>query len=163
MALELPEVLFLIYGGNDGDVLFRRRNNKLINLRFMGHITHVEAQRIMKIVDVLLMPYQQEVSIGVDKHDTGRWMSPMKMFEYMASGVPIISSDLPVLREVLSDGVNCLLVESNNKEAWMNALLNLMNEPKIAQRIGLSAHLDYKNSYTWLNRAKELVIVAQLL
>ena len=52
----------------------------------------------MLAVDILIMPYQKNVAIGAKGHDTARWMSPMKMFEYMASGNPIISSNLAALK-----------------------------------------------------------------
>lgn len=163
MAYALPDCLFLVYGGNDEHILFRRERNKLKNLRFMGYVAHVQSQKIMKLVDVLLMPYQYEVSIGIDLHDTARWMSPMKMFEYMAAGVPFISSDLPVLREVLSDGVNSLLVEPDNSDAWISALLRLIAEPDLAKRISSQAHIDYQNHHTWLIRAEKLVNAARQL
>ena len=47
------------------------------------------------------MPYQRNVGIGTKNSDTSNWMSPMKMFEYMSTGVPIVSSDLPVLKKFL--------------------------------------------------------------
>ena len=73
------------------------------------------------------MPYQAKVSIGVKGHDTGRWMSPMKMFEYMAAGVPVISSDLAVLREILINEKNALLVSPpiplNGAKHWIFSLM----------------------------------------
>ena len=51
-------------------------------------------------------------------------MSPLKMFEYMAMGRAIISSDLPVLREVLDDNT-ARLVAPDNTQAWIEALQSL--------------------------------------
>lgn len=161
MAIALPECLFLVYGGNESDVLFYKKSIKLNNLRFMGYITHVKTQQIMKLVDVLLMPYQHEVSIGIDLHDTARWMSPMKMFEYMASGVAVISSDLPVLREVLQDGFNALLVEPNDPKAWINALLSLMNNSELPRRLASQARADYIKHHTWSIRANKIIAAAE--
>ena len=81
----------------------------------------------MSRCDVLLMPYQRKVSIGDHSADTSRWMSPMKMFEYMAAKKPFISSDLDVLREVLTDEVNALLVDPENVKAWDKALKRLIS------------------------------------
>ena len=80
MARARPDVLFLVFGGNRDDIVGRRNANRdLPNIYFGGHVSHSKVQKIMKNVDFLLMPYQKKVSIGVKGHDTGRWMSPMKM------------------------------------------------------------------------------------
>jgi glycosyltransferase involved in cell wall biosynthesis len=115
----------------------------------------------MCAVDVLLMPYQANVSIGLRGHDTARWMSPMKMFEYLGSGVPIISSDLPALREVLTDGRNALLVAPDDRDAWLGALDRLVSDPELAGRLGAQGHSDYLERFTWDTRAKQLLDLAQ--
>jgi hypothetical protein len=163
MALARPDCLFLIYGGNEIDVDRRRAHNGLNNLRYMGHVAHPVALRVMSALDVLLMPYQASVSIGVAGHDTARWMSPMKMFEYMASGVPIISSDLPVLREVLHNGVNALLVPPDSVSSWVAALDSLIINPGLGCRLGATAHADYLAHHTWTQRALCLMQAASKL
>jgi len=158
MARERPEILFLVYGGEPKDVALRREvNGDLPNIFFGGHVSHPEAQELMRCVDFLLMPYQSKVSIGVKGHDTGRWMSPMKMFEYMASGVPIISSDLPVLREVLVDGKNAILVSPSEQLEWCGALDRLSSDVSLADSIGNRAHQDYRERYTWGARARAIL------
>jgi glycosyltransferase involved in cell wall biosynthesis len=114
----------------------------------------------MKSVDVLLMPYQESVFIGVPGHDTARWMSPMKMFEYMATGVPIISSDLPVLQEVLENEKNALLVSPSRSDEWISALDRLLSDKELARSLGTCAHEDYKSKHTWLIRAERLLDAA---
>ena len=108
-------------------------------------------------MDILLMPYQEKVSIGVKGHDTAQWMSPMKMFEYMATGLPIISSDLPSLREVLQNKKNALLVSPSDPRAWCDALDCLSLDSELACRIGKKAYQDYKDKYTWGARARKII------
>ncbi len=163
MAKALPDVLFLIFGGNDDEVKHCKTNNPCRNLIYLGHVSHPVAQLAMRSVDVLLMPYQESVSIGRSGHDTARWMSPMKMFEYMATGVPIISSDLPVLREVLIDGENALLVPPSEGEKWIIALERLLGDKKLADSLSISAHESYKAKYTWSQRARCLIDEAKKL
>lgn len=160
MAAGRPDCLFLVYGGTEADLAARRAVNRLPNLHFMGHVPHPVARELMGVVDVLLMPYQESVSIGVAGHDTARWMSPMKMFEYLGAGVPIISSDLPVLREVLQDGDNCLLAAPADAGAWLAALQRLDADPELAARIGAHAHAQYERSHTWTRRAEAILAAA---
>jgi glycosyltransferase involved in cell wall biosynthesis len=158
MAAERPNTLFLVYGGEPNDVCrCREKNSYLANMFFGGHVSHPEAQQLMRCVDCLLMPYQISVSIGVKVHDTGKWMSPMKMFEYMAAGVPIISSDLPVLREILINKKNALLVSPSDSTKWCEALDRLINNPELSNSIGKQAHLDYLEKYTWGARARAII------
>lgn len=157
LARECPDILFLVIGGNDGDVEERRGHNAATNLRFIGHVSHPVARRAMSAVDLLLMPYQEKVSIGLDGHDTGRWMSPMKMFEYMASGTPFIASDLAVLREVLREGETAILAPARSVEAWKTAILALKDDPRLRMSLARRAYEDYQNNYTWRRRAERIV------
>jgi hypothetical protein len=156
MAAARPACLFLVFGGSESDVAARCAIAPT-NLRFMGHVSHPESQSAQAAVDVLLMPYQRSVSIGIQGHDTARWMSPMKMFEYLAAGVPIISSDLPVLREVLTNGRNALLVNAENADQWLAALDSLISNPDYANSMGELAHREYQTKHTWLRRAESLL------
>jgi hypothetical protein len=160
MAFARPNCLFLVFGGSQADVA-KRSMLAPPNLRFMGHVSHTVSQSAQAAVDVLLMPYQHSVSIGVRAYDTARWMSPMKMFEYLAAGVPIISSDLAVIREVLRDGHNCLLVPPSDIEAWIAAIDRLDRDPELAERIGTFAHAQYKSQHTWTRRAERLLAFAK--
>ena len=163
MAMVRPKLLFLIVGGDPGDVKYRTMAKKTDNIVYVGHQPHPVAQDIMRCMDVLLMPYQRSVSIGVTGHDTAQWMSPMKMFEYMASRVPIISSDLPVLREVLCDGSNALLVSPDDVGEWIDALDRLIDDKLFAKKLGARAHSDYQKKYTWDSRAQKILDVIHKL
>ena len=161
MAAMRPRALFLIYGGHDADVSARRRTNTLANVKFMGFVTHVEARRLMKAFDVLLMPYQAHVSIGVAGHDTANWMSPMKLFEYLATGVPIVASDLPALREVLGHERNAMLVAPDRPDEWSTAIDRLAFDSRLASKLGTQAHADYRERYTWTRRGAALLEAAR--
>lgn len=157
LAAARPRTLFLVYGGNDADIEMRRTASQRPNLHFMGHVPHPEARACMAVMDVLLMPYQQHVSIGSAGHDTANWMSPMKMFEYLASGVPIVASDLPSLREVLRNETNCLMVSADKPAEWDTAIERLVTEPALASRVGRQGHADYRDRHTWTQRAESLI------
>lgn len=160
MAAARPETLFLVFGGNESDVIHHRSANELRNLWYIGHVLYPVARKAMLAVDILLMPYQRNVSIGIAGHDTARWMSPMKMFEYLASGVPLIASDLPALREILKNGLNCILARPDSAEAWIRSLDLLIDNPTLAKKIANQGHSDYREKYTWGHRAHRLLEAA---
>lgn len=163
MAAARKDCLFLVYGGTEADIAARRASNRHENLAFMGYVPHFHARDLMLSMDILLMPYQESVSIGVAGHDTARWMSPMKMFEYLGAGVPIISSDLPVLREVLLDGENCLFARPSDIDAWLAALDRIAENPELAARLGANAHEQYERQHTWTRRAEKIIEAAREL
>jgi glycosyltransferase involved in cell wall biosynthesis len=90
-------------------------------------------------------------------------MSPMKMFEYMASGVPMIASDLPALREVLAHEVNCLLVPPASVHAWLAAHDRLSDNPVLGRTIAAASYVQYQTYHTWSRRAACLLEAARSL
>ena len=60
------------------------------------------------------------------------------MFDYLASGKIIISSNLPGIREILKDKINSLIVENNNVHQWNNAIKNILRNKKLSKKIGNS-------------------------
>ncbi|MCB1959398.1 MAG: glycosyltransferase family 4 protein [Rhodocyclaceae bacterium] len=161
MARKAPEAGFLVVGGNPDDVArIRELCSGLGNVYIAGHVPHQVARAAMSACDILLMPYQKQVSIGVAGHDTARWMSPMKMFEYMGAGVPIISSCLPVLEEVLRPESNCLMVPPDQADAWLVAMRRLIGDSQLADAIGARAHQDYLEAHTWSARARHILSMA---
>jgi len=148
---------FIVYGGNKEEISYYQQKNTSNNLFFMGHVSPKKASILMLAMDILLMPYQESVSIGIDSIDTVKWMSPMKMFEYMACGVPIISSDLSVLKEVLIDNHNSLLVKPNDIEDWALAIQRISNSSDLQEMLGKNAFYDYREKHTWNIRAKAFI------
>jgi glycosyltransferase involved in cell wall biosynthesis len=99
--------------------------------------------------DVVLLPYQAGIR-------TARTMSPIKLFEAMAAGRPIIASDLPTLREVLVDGETALLVPPAEPAAWLAALARLRADPALAARLAAGAKRAAE-PYSWRRRAQGIL------
>jgi glycosyltransferase involved in cell wall biosynthesis len=159
MAKILSHHKFNIYGGEDEQILVLKQEIKQLNLNNIfvyGHIANNEVPKTLCEQDVLLMPYQKKVQVR-GSEDTSAWMSPMKMFEYMASGRVIISSDMPVLREILDDN-NSFLVPCDDVESWIQTIKNIENNTEFARKIALRAKEDVQK-YTWKKRAKKIIEV----
>ena len=157
LAKQNSGCAFIVYGGNEADIREYKIRNTNKNLFFMGYIHPKKARKAMAMMDVLLMPYQKSVSIGIKGIDTSKWMSPMKLFEYLSVGVPIISSNISVLKEVLIDSENCLLVEPDDVNAWSDALQRIISNVELEEKLGFNAHSLYKDKYTWKHRAKDML------
>ena len=76
----------------------------------------------------------------------------MKMFEYMAAGRAILSSDLPVLREVLNE-TNAAFCAADELDSWKTGLQALLHDPTRRQAIGMQAKMDAQG-YSWKSRAE---------
>lgn len=157
VASRLESCELHLIGGTDEDLAFWQGQQIPENVFFHGFVNPGELGQYFSGLDILLMPYQERVIVAGGKTDTARWMSPLKMFEYMATGKPIISSDLSVLREVLTDGQNALLVPPDDIDAWETAVRRLQSDPGLGARIGRQACEDFQKNYTWDARAKKVL------
>ena len=162
LAQQFPEIDFYVVGGDDLSVTSLREQVSPPNLKIIGYIRYSEARSLMCMMDVLLMPYQRRVSIGIKDSDTAQWMSPLKMFEYLSSNKPIISSNLPVLKEVLEDKQNALLVECDDLVSWGEALQSLIDDQQLRVKLAAASYELYLRNYTWSERARQIVSFAEM-
>jgi glycosyltransferase involved in cell wall biosynthesis len=118
----------------------------LDNVSFAGFVAPSAVADYQVAADVLVSYYPS----GIELND---YRSPGKLFEYMASGTPIVAADYPSLREVLSNEYNSLLIEPDRPEALAAAIRRLIDDPLLAARLGEQARQDAVQ-YTWAARAK---------
>lgn len=149
-AAYLPEGFKVVFvGGTDADVkAFRGKYGEQANVRIVGHRPHDEMPDWLAAADILVLPNTARDDIS--KHYT----SPMKLFEYMAAKRPIIASDLPSIREVLSD-TNAYLVQPDEPQALANAMLEVRNKKQDAAAKADRARNDVAK-YTWRQRAESI-------
>lgn len=157
LAPACPEVEFAVYGGQEKDIArWREATAGVRNLTLHGHIPHDRVRATAETCDMLIAPYAARVD-DISGRDIGRWMSPLKIFEYMATGRPIVTSDLPVLREVLSDGETALLCRPAIIEEWVGAISRLASDRDLRERIGAAARRELLARYTWEKRAQTIL------
>jgi glycosyltransferase involved in cell wall biosynthesis len=154
LAQGNPAVNFLWVGGRSGDVAAWRAKVQdlgLKNILLTGFVPNVHIPLYQAAGEILLMPYERSVSVS-GGGNTADICSPMKMFEYMACGRAILSSDLPVLREVLNEN-NAVLVPPEDSTGWQAALSRLVGDEALRRRLGAQARSDVAQ-YTWQERAR---------
>ncbi len=159
IAMELPHIDFHIVGGTEDDIKAKKRAIRGKNIFLHGFIPPSLINNYFRNCDILIMPHKGKVAIsGGTSRDISQYMSPLKMFEYMASGKPIIASDLPVLREVLKQGINAILVDPADIDGWVSAIQYLADDEKAREKIAQQALFDLKQYYTWEKRAERVLL-----
>ncbi|MDQ1284098.1 MAG: glycosyltransferase family 4 protein [Patescibacteria group bacterium] len=157
IAERCPRVQFHIVGGSPEDLEYwKSRLSDFENIILHGYVPHRDVNKYMLSFDVLIAPYQQKVTIQ-GRGDTCQWMSPLKIFEYMAVGKAILSSDLPVLKEVLRHGKNSLLASPEDIDGWVSNLELIRKDTELRKELGKNAKKDFENSYTWKARANNIL------
>lgn len=148
-----PWAYFHIIGGRETDINYwQNQLNQFNNIQFHGFIPHSQTSAYRQASDVLIAPYQSEVSSS-GGGNIAQWMSPLKIFEYMAAAKPIIASNLPVLQEVLTDQKTALLCDPEDIQAWIANLTSLRLDSHLRHTLGTNANLEFKSLYTWKSRA----------
>lgn len=115
---------------------------------FTGMVDPGHVPDLLSQADVLALPNPASAI-------STRFTSPLKLFEYMAAGRPIVASDLPSIREVLDHEVNALLVTPGDPAAMAVAIERLVADPALASRLARAA-LDGAPGYSWDRRAERL-------
>jgi len=157
LVCRCPSMQFHIVGGNDSDIRYWQKSlADAENITFHGHVQHERTETLRQKCDVLIAPYQPEVRVFGGGKNVAPWMSPLKIFEYMASGKAIVCSDLPVLREVLSHEETALLCDPLKPEEWERSLKRLEADLELRFTLGETARRVHAKSYTWEARVEKV-------
>lgn len=157
LADAVPEVDFDVYGGTKADIAFwRAETESTHNVTLHGHIPHAEVASRQADCDVLLAPYARQV-VHSGGGDISRWMSPLKLFEYMAAGRPIITTDLPVLQEIVTHDQTALLCPAGETDQWAHALRRLEASPELRHHLAQAGRTLLEQNYTWDMRARRVL------
>ena len=117
-----------------------------------GFINNAKLPLYQAAADVLVMPYQRAIS-GSSGGNIVRVINPMKMFDYLATGRPIIASDIPVFHEVLNEN-NAVFCPPEEVEDWVNAIIALEKDKPLRERLARQAQA-HAPRYTWTSRARQ--------
>lgn len=156
----MPEVDFVVVGGSKDDVRFWAKQVTTQNIKFLGYMPPDAVQQELATFDICLLPNQEKVYVNSLEDSSkaqqiGAFTSPLKMFEYMSAGIPIVSSDLPVLREVLDEN-DAFCSPPDDVMAWVNAIHKL-KDTSLRKRLGDSARTKLATYYTWDARARYIL------
>ena len=151
---RLPHVHGLIVGGHAAEPDLPRTKALASRLglderiTFTGLVKPAEVHGYLRRADVLALPNPASVL-------SSRYTSPLKLFEYLAAGRPIVASDLPSIREVLHDGDDSLLVPPGDPDRLAAAIQRVLGDAALADRLAKAAQA-LAPEYGWDRRAERL-------
>jgi glycosyltransferase involved in cell wall biosynthesis len=150
----MPDTRALIIGGHDEEADLARVTALAKQLDCAGRVTFTglvpppQVAARLREANVLVLPNPASAV-------STAFTSPLKLFEYMAAGRPIVASDLPSIREVLTNEQNALLVPPGNPPALTAAIRRIKDDRELGARLAARALEDVRE-YTWAKRAERL-------
>ncbi|HPA25370.1 MAG TPA: glycosyltransferase family 4 protein [bacterium] len=151
------DAIVVFIGGTDFDLKnFKNKNRELIEkgkILLLGQRPPREIPEFLAVADCLILPNSGK------ENRSEKYTSPMKMFEYLAAGKPIVASNLPSIKEILNQD-NAVLVEADKPEEFARGIVKVLtDDPEcsgLAQKISAQAKEDSKK-YSWLKRVEKIL------
>ena len=155
LAKSVPQAQFVWVGGRPEDIEAWKQKIESDNVLFTGFVPNQNLPLYQAAADILLMPYSRSIMGSSGSADSAAVASPMKMFEYMAAGRAIVSSDLPVIREVLNEK-NAVFCAPDEVGDWKLTIESLLEDENRRVDLGEHAQKDVQG-YTWVARARRIM------
>lgn len=120
-------------------------------VHWLGHLAHDRVPQMLAACDLALAPYPRLTSFG---------FSPLKLYEYLAAGVPVVASDIGQIREVLQEGRWGTLVTPGDPAALARALTSELSDPGPGRDRAARARAHTLSRHGWTGRAAQIVSAA---
>jgi len=152
-SMKYVDGVCVIVGGHDAEV--KKYKDKVTEkglgdkIIFTGRVPHSDIPDYLSIFDACVLPFPQEAYTNL------RFLSPLKMFEYMASKKPIVATDLPTIREILNED-NAVLVKPSDPKDLADGIRRVLEDAEFARKIAKKAYEDVQQ-YTWKKRAEGIL------
>ena len=123
---------------------------------FTGPIPYDQVPKYMNASDILVAPYNPDRITSkeqVRKHGLG---APLKVFEYMSVGKPVITTDVKPISDPIENGVTGYLVPPGDSGSLADAIVGILQNPEAARRMGDAARRYITANYSWGLIAQQL-------
>jgi len=152
---QRPEVIFYGVDRFFGTMEFRPQVLKQVKDRGLESVYHllpnIKAHEIMSYLN------KATIAVAVDLRVPRRIRAvPVKVFEYMAAGLPIVASNLPSQIEVIEGNNAGLLARPEDPETFVRAILQLLDDRELAARLGENGRDAYLKYYCWESQQEQI-------
>lgn len=150
-ARRLPATRFLVVGGSPEEVERLRGSVEVpANARLTGFRPPEEVRRYLAAADAAVVPNRSTPAISA------KYTSPLKVFEAMATGTPVVASDLPSMRDIVEHGTSAWLVPPDDPDALARELSIVLADANLRIRLMTNARKVVAR-HSWSGRARRLV------
>jgi len=144
IAREIPDVRLLVVGGGPLGPWYRQlASHAPCEVCFLGELSREDISRAYRTANVLVVPSTGSESFGIVH------------LEAMASGIPIVASDIEGYREILAPGREALLFPNRDANALADSVLRVLRCPELARSMG-AAGREKAARYSWTDIARRL-------
>ena len=151
LAKKNKKIFFHIYG----EKKYLKSGKKEQNIKIFDYVNYSKIPSILSKYEVALMPYQKKVR-GRGSMWLQRYMSPLKMFDYMAAKMIIIASDLKVYKHILKNNFNSILIDINKDDKWSEAIQLAFKKNYKNKYLKKNAYKTAEK-YTWDKRCQKII------
>jgi glycosyltransferase involved in cell wall biosynthesis len=135
-SVKNPNLSFVVVGSGTAEGSFPTKN-----IICSGQVPYRKVPEMLAAAEVVLVPFPD--------NEVSRAASPLKLFEGMAMGKPVVASRVNGIEEVISNRKNGVLVSPNDIAEWMKAITELLDNRSLARSIGENARRIAKEKYDW--------------
>lgn len=155
-----PGTVFMVVGGGAHIADYMRKAGSLVTgsrCVFTGPISYPEIPKFVAAADITVAPYNS--LLNRDSRTRALFASPLKVFEYMASGKPVIVSRIGNRNGVIDDMKTGIVVAEDSPDELAGAIMRLLDDAGLRKALGANARCVAEEKYSWQGHVARLVSV----
>jgi glycosyltransferase involved in cell wall biosynthesis len=153
LSLLPPQIRLVMVGDGDSRPACERLATRLgvgHRIEWAGAIPNRDALRRLSSCDILVSPQ-------TPLPDQPYFQSPIKIFEYMALGRPIVASRIGQIAQVLTDRRTARLVTAGDERELSVAILEVLRSPDRGRALAEAARREVAMRHTWEHRVQAVI------
>jgi len=151
-----PKNEYYVYGNIKQVKLSISKKTKK-NLHINDYVPYKKIPKILLNMDLLLMPYTSSITVAGDVGNISKYTSPLKLFDYLSVGRPIVCSNYDVLKEIVKENQNVIFIKNyKNAFEWKKEITKLVNKPN---KMKIISKNNYKLSKKYSHSSRALKIL----
>ncbi|MFB9217860.1 glycosyltransferase family 4 protein [Vibrio sinaloensis] len=157
LVLKLHPHCRLLIVGDGPELSALKQQAKRLNIEqsitFTGSVSPERIDEYYNQMDIAVAPYPKQHHF---------YFSPLKIYEYMAAGLPTISSNLGQINRIIRHGETGLIYDAEHPESLVFALSFLIHKPELALQLGNKAREEAELKHSWDFRVQSILSLAGL-